>query len=513
MGPTITRPGSAMSRTNVFKDAVAPYWEICAVIPGRISLSIHRSVAHTSGQQTRDTQRHFFSSEIQDRFHLTVMSIVEFCELIHKKMTDPRLEKKHLMYYTGPSENTRFNAAFLMGSYLVTKCGMPAEEAAKCFEKSRAFRLGTISMTDKAPQGYDLDLKGCLSALEKAVALGWFQLVTSMIEERTHMCKDLNLQQIVPNVYVFNSPVSGEMLHSFFEDPFSGGGRVYGPEKFVETFHEKSITVVAQLDKVTYDTSVFTEHGVRCVDMNFEDDKAPPPHLMRRFLKLVSNHPAGSAVAVHSKRGMGRAGVIVAMYLMEEFLLTAAEAIGWLRLVRPGMVFGVQQVWLHSKEELDNRPWHLKQEIGTRRRESCIASSERRPLSPQPPTLLGSGLSSPIGIVRTPSLVNRAEKAAAEAKAPHARQLASNPRMRAVVDKMVSVSSAWGTLKARVKSGALRKKNLNSGALAPMGPPHLVPTPGKPPERKVNVHTIQIGSGDNIQTIKWTEVESADEEN
>lgn len=41
-----------------------------------------------------------------------------------------------------------------MGSYLVTKCGMPAEEAAKCFEKSRAFRLGTISMTDKAPQGY-----------------------------------------------------------------------------------------------------------------------------------------------------------------------------------------------------------------------------------------------------------------------------------------------------------------------------------------------------------------------
>lgn len=90
------------------------------------------------------------------------------------------------------------------------------------------------------------------------MALGWFQLVTSMIEERTHMCKDLNLQQIVPNVYVFNSPVSGEMLHSFFEDPFSGGGRVYGPEKFVETFHEKSITVVAQLDKVTYDTSVFT---------------------------------------------------------------------------------------------------------------------------------------------------------------------------------------------------------------------------------------------------------------
>ncbi len=48
---------------------------------------------------------------------------------------------------------------------------------------------------------------------------------------------------------------------------------------------------------------------------------------------------------MHSKRAMGRAGTIIAIYLMEEYQLTAAEAIGWLRLVRPGMVVGQQHDW------------------------------------------------------------------------------------------------------------------------------------------------------------------------
>jgi hypothetical protein len=105
---------------------------------------------------------------------------------------------------------------------------------------------------------YDLDLKGCLFGLQRAIGLGWFQLMTSMVEDREHLAKNLNMQLLIPNVYVFNSPVSGDFMHSFYEDAFTGGGRLYGPDKYIETLYVKNITMVVHVDPPTYDTNIFS---------------------------------------------------------------------------------------------------------------------------------------------------------------------------------------------------------------------------------------------------------------
>ncbi len=77
---------------------------------------------------------------------------------------------------------------------------------------------------------------------------------------------------------------------------------------------------------------------------------------------------------------------------------------------------------------------------------------------------------------------------------------------------MVTVRHAWDNLKARANSSSEPSNRPGSPAslfalMGVMEPETTKAMVRKPPDRK-HVHTIQIGSGDNVQTIQWTEVES-----
>ena len=58
------------------------------------------------------------------------------------------------------------------------------------------------------------------------------------------------------------------------------------------------------------------------------------------------------AVAVHCKAGLGRTGVLICCYLMKVFRFTAREAIGYIRVCRPGSVIGLQQNFVCDMQTL-----------------------------------------------------------------------------------------------------------------------------------------------------------------
>ncbi len=72
---------------------------------------------------------------------------------------------------------------------------------------------------------------------------------------------------------------------------------------------------------------------------------------MRQFIRLTDETFAkGKKVAVHCKAGLGRTGVLIGAYFIYKFQFSASEVIGYMRVVRPGMVVGPQQRYMQLNQ-------------------------------------------------------------------------------------------------------------------------------------------------------------------
>jgi len=89
---------------------------------------------------------------------------------------------------------------------------------------------------------------------------------------------------------------------------------------------------------------------------------------------MITVHKRG--IAVHCKAGLGRTGCLIGAYLIYRHGFTANEIIAYMRFMRPGMVVGPQQHWLHLNQGTFREWWF----------EDTILPSKLAPLQPSTPT-------------------------------------------------------------------------------------------------------------------------------
>uniref|UniRef100_A0A673BD39 protein-tyrosine-phosphatase n=1 Tax=Sphaeramia orbicularis TaxID=375764 RepID=A0A673BD39_9TELE len=100
-----------------------------------------------------------------------------------------------------------------------------------------------------------------------------------------------------------------------------------------------------RLNRKLYEGRRFEDAGFEHHDL-FLDGTTPSDLIIRRFLHICES--TKGAVAVHCKAGLGRTGTLIGCYLMKHFRFTAAEAIAWIRICRPGSIIGPQQNFLEE---------------------------------------------------------------------------------------------------------------------------------------------------------------------
>ncbi|EDO38043.1 predicted protein [Nematostella vectensis] len=280
--------------------------------------------------------------------------IYRFCCLVNTKLHMVPASKKIVMYTTAEddleSTKKRTRAIFLCGAFAVCQLNMSAEEAYQAME--RQFRPNSVMFycDINGNKSHDLNILDCLKGFEKAISRGFFSFEDFDLNRYEEDEKAFDSNWIVPGkILAMSDPQRrNEVKASRFA-------------KLRKHFRQNGVKTVVRLNRddnmikygLVYDARCFTANGFAHSDQYFEDGGIPTKAIVKRFTRIL-DHCEG-AVAIHCRAGLGRTGTLIACYLIKQYKFSAAEAVGWLRICRPGSVSSLQHCFLEHKQEAIQR--------------------------------------------------------------------------------------------------------------------------------------------------------------
>ncbi|XP_036376586.1 dual specificity protein phosphatase CDC14AB isoform X3 [Megalops cyprinoides] len=253
------------------------------------------------------------------------------------------LTRKRIVHYTSFDQRKRTNAAVLIGAYAVIYLKKSPEEAYRALISGSNASYLPFRDASFGNCTYNLTILDCLQGIRKALQHGFFDFETFDVDEYEHYERVENgdFNWIVPGKFL---AFSGPHPKSKIEN----GYPLHAPEAYFPYFRKHNVTTVVRLNKKIYDAKRFTDAGFEHYDLFFVDGSTPSDAITRRFLHICES--TEGAVAVHCKAGLGRTGTLIGCYLMKHYRFTAAEAIAWIRICRPGSIIGPQQHFLEEKQ-------------------------------------------------------------------------------------------------------------------------------------------------------------------
>ncbi|KAM6948897.1 dual specificity protein phosphatase CDC14AB-like [Aplochiton taeniatus] len=294
---------------------------------------------------------HYFSTDdefVYENFYadfgpLNLAMLYRYCCKLNKKLKSFTMSKKRLVHFSSYDQRRRANAAVLIGAYAVIYLKRSPEEVYRtliCGNNTPYIPFRDAAVGDSS---YHLTILDCLQGIRKALQHGFLDFENFDVEEYEHYEKVENgdMNWIVPGkILAFSGPHPRSKIEN--------GYPLHAPEAYFPYFHQNEVTVVVRLNRKLYDSRRFTDAGFEHHDLFFVDGTTPTDLITRRFLHVCES--TEGAVAVHCKAGLGRTGTLIGCYLMKHYRFTAAEAIAWIRVCRPGSVIGPQQNFLEERQ-------------------------------------------------------------------------------------------------------------------------------------------------------------------
>ncbi|OCT48487.1 Tyrosine-protein phosphatase CDC14 [Cladophialophora carrionii] len=332
---------------------------------------------------------------------LHIGHLYRFAVQFHEILGDPANNDKAVVFWSRADARSRANAACLVACYMVLIQAWPPHLAlapiAQADPPYMPFRDAGYSQAD-----FILNIQDIVYGVWKAKEENLCQLKEFNLEEyeRYERVDQGDFNWVSPQFVAFASPQSEPVAPIPMSSPAYATlpscvpeiqhARIPQPFKNVLThFVQRDVGLVVRLNSELYCPTYFTALGIQHIDMIFEDGTCPALPIVRKFIKLARDTIAKKkGIAVHCKAGLGRTGCLIGAYLIYRHGFTANEVISFMRFMRPGMVVGPQQHWLHLNQG-QFREWYLEDQWKAKMELS--KPSTPRGLSTKTPVRLSSG--------------------------------------------------------------------------------------------------------------------------
>ncbi|QIW95546.1 hypothetical protein AMS68_001064 [Peltaster fructicola] len=295
---------------------------------------------------------------------------VQFHEVLAQQ--EQSTELRPVVFWSDADAKSRANAACLLATYMVLIQSWPPHLAlapiAQMDPPCMPFRDAGYSQAD-----YGLTVQDVVYGVWKAKEEGLVGLKDFSLEEyeRYERVDQGDFNWITPSFLAFASPQHQPTHEITPADPLYNtlprsiaavqkDKTMPTPFKNVLThFVERGIGMVVRLNSELYSSSSFSALGIKHYDMIFDDGTCPTLSLVRRFIGMAHSmiNDKRKGIAVHCKAGLGRTGCLIGAYLIYRHGFTANEVISFMRFMRPGMVVGPQQHWLHLNQGTFREWW------------------------------------------------------------------------------------------------------------------------------------------------------------
>ncbi|TID18317.1 phosphatases II [Venturia nashicola] len=303
---------------------------------------------------------------------LHIGHLYRFAVTLHEVLADPANTDRGVVFWSGADSRSRANAACMLACYMVLIQNWPPHLAlapiAQMDPPCMPFRDAGYSQAD-----YVLNIQDVVYGVWKAKENGLFSLKEFSLEEyELYERVDMgDFNWISPDFLAFASPqyapvttiprntADWDKLPKTANEVFRSK-TIPAPFKNVLChFEERNIGLVVRLNSQLYSSSYFEALGIQHLDMIFDDGTCPPLSLVRTFINLAREviEVRKQGIAVHCKAGLGRTGCLIGAYLIFCHGFTANEVIAYMRFMRPGMVVGPQQHWLHLNQQKFREWW------------------------------------------------------------------------------------------------------------------------------------------------------------
>ncbi|EXJ77202.1 cell division cycle 14 [Capronia epimyces CBS 606.96] len=332
---------------------------------------------------------------------LHIGHLYRFAVQFHEILGDPANNDKAVVFWSRADARSRANAACLVACYMVLIQAWPPHLAlapiAQADPPYMPFRDAGYSQAD-----FILNIQDIVYGVWKAKEENLCQLKEFNLEEyeRFERVDMGDFNWISPQFVAFASPQSEPTTPIPVSSPAYStlpscipeiqSARISQPFKNVLThFVQRDVGLVVRLNSELYCPTYFTALGIQHIDMIFEDGTCPTLPIVRRFIKLAHGMITNSkSIAVHCKAGLGRTGCLIGAYLIYRHGFTANEVIAFMRFMRPGMVVGPQQHWLHLNQG-QFREWYWEDQLKAKM--ELNKPSTPRAMSTKTPARINSG--------------------------------------------------------------------------------------------------------------------------